>query len=456
VTATAASRQYGDANPVFGFTTTSLGAGVAIAGSLATAADGTSSVGSYGITQGTVTTANNPNYVVTYAGADLTVTQRAITVTADAQSRTYGDANPALTYALTGGSLVNGDAFSGTLATAASGTSNVGAYGITQGTVGVSANYAITYVGANLTVTQRALGITADAASRTYGDANPAFTYAVTSGALINGDSLTGALSSTATVASGVGVHGITQGTLGNANYAISYTGANLTITPRAIGVTADAASRVYGDANPAFTYTVTTGSLVNGDLLSGAMTSAATTGSNVGGYAITQGSLAASSNYTMTFTGGSLAVTQRAITVTADNLARLAGQANPPLTYSVGGRGLANGDSLSGELATAAVQGSNPGDYAITQGTLVASANYLMTYQAGNLTVTPAGAATTGLSSTLDAVFRANTPWPGSFDTMKAFAMLGDRASGLPQDPRFSGAMVCLGSGASACFATP
>ncbi|WP_164172415.1 MBG domain-containing protein, partial [Streptococcus pneumoniae] len=69
-------------------------------------------------------------------------------------------------------------------------------YGITQGTVGVSANYAVTYVGASLTVTQRALGITADAASRSYGDANPAFTYAVTSGGLINGDSLTGTLSS--------------------------------------------------------------------------------------------------------------------------------------------------------------------------------------------------------------------------------------------------------------------
>ncbi|WP_170182095.1 MBG domain-containing protein [Phreatobacter stygius] len=456
VTANATSRQYGDANPVLGFTTTSLGAGVAIAGSLATAADGTSGIGAYGITQGTVTTANNPNYALTYAGADLTVTQRAITVTANAQSRIYGDANPALTYALTSGSLVNGDGFSGNLTTAANGTSNVGAYGITQGTVAVSANYAVTYVGADLTVTPRALGITADAASRIYGDANPAFTYAVTSGSLINGDSLSGALSTGATVAANVGTHAITQGTLGNGNYAISYTGANLTITPRAIGVTADAASRTYGDANPVFAYSVTAGSLVNGDLLSGAMASTAIATSNVGGYAITQGSLAASSNYTMTFTGGSLAVTQRAITVSADNLTRLAGQANPPLTYSVGGRGLANGDSLSGELATTALQGSNPGDFAISQGTLVASANYLMTFQAGNLTVTPAGAPTTGLSSTVASAFRANAAWPGSFDSMKAFALLaGGRSPGLVEDPRFSGGLICLG-GASSCFATP
>ncbi|WP_163284034.1 MBG domain-containing protein, partial [Enterobacter hormaechei] len=91
------------------------------------------------------------NYAVTYAGANLAVTQRAITITADALSRTYGDANPALTYGLTAGSLVNGDTLGGTLATAATGTSNVGTYGITQGTVGVSANYAVTYVGASLT-----------------------------------------------------------------------------------------------------------------------------------------------------------------------------------------------------------------------------------------------------------------------------------------------------------------
>ncbi|WP_163366849.1 MBG domain-containing protein, partial [Klebsiella aerogenes] len=70
-------------------------------------------------TQGTLTTANNPNYVVSYAGADLTVTPRAITVTANAAGRDYGDANPALTYALTSGSLVNGDTFTGALATSA-------------------------------------------------------------------------------------------------------------------------------------------------------------------------------------------------------------------------------------------------------------------------------------------------------------------------------------------------
>ncbi|WP_164214170.1 MBG domain-containing protein, partial [Stenotrophomonas maltophilia] len=70
-------------------------------------------------------------------------------VTADAKSRIYGDANPALTWQLTAGSLVNGDNLTGGLATAATTASNVGSYAITQGSLG-NGNYAVTYVGADL------------------------------------------------------------------------------------------------------------------------------------------------------------------------------------------------------------------------------------------------------------------------------------------------------------------
>ena len=76
-----------------------------------------SNVGIYGIGQGTL--AASGNYALNYASADLTVTQRAITVTADAKSRAYGDANPALTYQVGGSGLANGDTLSGALATSA-------------------------------------------------------------------------------------------------------------------------------------------------------------------------------------------------------------------------------------------------------------------------------------------------------------------------------------------------
>ena len=269
--------------------------------------------------------------------------------------------------------------------------SNVGIYGIAQGTLAASGNYALNYASDNLTVTQRAITVTADAKSRAYGDANPALTYQVGGSGLVNGDTLSGALATSATSASNVGIYGITQGTLAaSGNYALNYASANLTVTQRAITVTADAKSRAYGDANPALTYQVGGSGLVNGDTLSGALATSATTASNVGVYGIGQGTLAASTNYALNYASANLTVTQRAITVTADAKSRAYGDANPALTYQVGGSGLVNGDILSGALATSATAASNVGTYGINQGTLAASANYALNYASANLTVTP------------------------------------------------------------------
>ncbi len=48
-----------------------------------------------------------PNYTLTFVGGSLDISARAITVTADAKTKTYGDADPALTYQVT--NLVGGD-----------------------------------------------------------------------------------------------------------------------------------------------------------------------------------------------------------------------------------------------------------------------------------------------------------------------------------------------------------
>jgi hypothetical protein len=393
VAADAASRVYGDANPAFTYQVGGSGLvnGDTLSGALATSATTASNVGVYGIVQGTL---GSPNYTISsFTGANLTVTPRAITVTADAMSRAYGDANPVLIYQVGGSGLVNGDTLSGALATPATTTSNVGTYGITQGTLAASSNYTLSsFTGANLTVTQRAITVTAEAKSRAYGDANPALTYQVGGAGLVNGDTLSGALATSATTASNVGVYGITQGTLAaSGNYALNYASADLTVTQRAITVTADAKSRAYGDANPAFTYQVGGSGLVNGDTLSGALATSATAASNVGVYGISQGTLAASANYALKYASANLTVTPRALTVTADAKSRAYGEANPALTYQVGGSGLVYGDTLSGALATSATTSSDAGVYGITQGTLAASSNYAFAFVGANLTVTPA-----------------------------------------------------------------
>jgi filamentous hemagglutinin family protein len=316
-----------------------------------------------------------------------------LTVTANAATRQYGAANPTFTSNISG--FIDGDSGANiggaaSLSTAAGATSGVGdyTYGITQGSLAASSNYALTYTGADLTVTARPITVTADALSRIYGNANPALTYTVGGQGLVNGDTLSGGLSTSATTASNVGTYGITQGSLAaTSNYALTYTGADLTVTARPITVTADALSRIYGNANPALTYTVGGQGLVNGDVLSGGLATSATTASNVGTYGITQGNLAATSNYALTYTGADLTVTPRPIIVTADDLRKLLGQPDPALTYRLGGQGLVNGDTLLGALSRA--PGESVGSYLIDIGNL-RNPNYLISFVAGQLVIQP------------------------------------------------------------------
>jgi hypothetical protein len=156
-------------------------------------------------------------------------------------------------------------------------------------------------------------------------------------------------------------------------------------VAPAALTVTANAQSRAYGLANPTFTYSTT--GLVNGDTLMGALTTTATSTSPVANspYAITQGTLAASSNYTLSYNSANLTVTPAVLTVTASAQSRVYGAANPALTYSE--EGLIAGDNLTGSLTTSATIDSPTGTYPITIGSLN-NPNYTITYNGANLAV--------------------------------------------------------------------
>ncbi|WP_340644703.1 MBG domain-containing protein [Phenylobacterium sp.] len=453
VTANALSRSYGDVNPALTYTTTGLVNGDTLSGLLATSATTASNVGVYGITQGSL--AASGNYALTYAGANLTVVPRSIAiglgVTADSVTRSYGDANPAFTWTLTNGGLVNGDTLSGQLATSAAQFSGVGQYAITQGSLAAPTNYTLSFTDGVLTVAPRAVTVTANALSRIYGDANPALTYAVGGGGLVNGDALSGSLATTAALTSNIGVYGITQGSLANTNYTIAYTGADLAVTRRALTIAANALSRTYGDVNPTLTYT--TMGLVNGDTLTGALATAAVPTSNAGLYDITRGTLSASANYEASYTGSRLTVGQRGITVTADPQRRAYGVVNPPLTYTLGGRGLVGGDTLSGGLTTEAGVTSFAGDYVIGQGTLVASDNYSLVFQNGVMTVFGSPSQTMSPSQTVGTFDNNQSRSSSTFAEPQAAPSVTDpdETTGLAplvSDPRFDGLVVCTGGG--------
>ena len=88
--------------------------------------------------------------------------------------------------------------------------------------------------------------------------------------------------------------------TVNNANYQGTAT-TSLVIGKVAITVTAnEGQSKKANNADPVFTYTISSGPLVNGDQLTGALNRAS--GETVGTYDITQGTLAAGSNYDLTY----------------------------------------------------------------------------------------------------------------------------------------------------------
>ncbi|MGZ7949775.1 two-partner secretion system adhesin CdrA [Pseudomonas aeruginosa] len=401
VIADAKTKVYGDLDPALTYQVSGLKRGdtagaVLNGGSLNRVAG--ENVGVYGINQGGLGLVSS-NYTLNYQGNNLTITKALLNVIADAKTKVYGDADPSLTYQVSG--LKNGDTAGavlngGSLSRVAG--ENVGVYGINQGGLGlVSANYDLSYQGNNLTITKALLNVIADAKTKVYGDADPSLTYQVsglkngdTAGAVLNGGSLS------RVAGENVGVYGINQGGLGlvSANYDLSYQGNNLTITKALLNVIADAKTKVYGDADPSLTYQVS--GLKNGDTAGAVLNGGGlvrVSGENVGNYAIQQGGLGlVSGNYDLAYQGNNLTITKALLNVIADAKTKVYGDADPSLTYQVSG--LKNGDTagsiLTGGLNRAA--GENVGVYGINQGDLALnSGNYDLSYQGNNLTITKA-----------------------------------------------------------------
>ncbi|MDI3711593.1 two-partner secretion system adhesin CdrA [Pseudomonas aeruginosa] len=399
VIADAKTKVYGDADPSLSYQVSGLKngdtAGSILTGGLNRAAG--ENVGVYGINQGDLAL-NSGNYDLSYQGNNLTITKALLNVIADAKTKVYGDADPSLTYQVSG--LKNGDTagsiLTGGLNRAAG--ENVGVYGINQGDLALnSGNYDLSYQGNNLTITKALLNVIADAKTKVYGDADPSLTYQVsglkngdTAGAVLNGGSLS------RVAGENVGVYGINQGdlALNSGNYDLSYQGNNLTITKALLNVIADAKTKVYGDADPSLTYQVS--GLKNGDTAGAVLNGGGlvrVSGENVGNYAIQQGGLGlVSGNYDLAYQGNNLTITKALLNVIADAKTKVYGDADPSLTYQVSG--LKNGDSagsiLTGGLNRAA--GENVGVYGINQGDLALnSGNYDLSYQGNNLTITKA-----------------------------------------------------------------
>jgi hypothetical protein len=251
--------------------------------------------------------------------------QPILTVTANAASRTYGAANPAFSASITG--LVNGDsagyAYAGAagFSTTTTASSNVGTYVgdilPNIGTLTSAVGYGFSFAGGNLTIDPAALTVTASNASKTYGQT--ASLSGFTTSGLLFSDSVTGVTlaSSGAVNTANVGNYAITASAAtgtGLSNYAISYVGGLLTVDPAPLTITANDASKRFGQTLLFAGTEFTTAGLLFADTVTSVSLSSlgAPRLSAAGTYAITPSAAVGLglSNYTIAYIDGTLTVT--------------------------------------------------------------------------------------------------------------------------------------------------
>lgn len=252
------------------------------------------------ITPSDATTTNGiGNYAVTYNDGALTIGKVVLTITAKDKTITYGDspANDGVTYS----------GFTGTDdETVLGGTLDYDYSYAQYGDVGddytitpkglTSNNYAITFANGTLTVNPKAATVTPkDGQGKTYGEDDATLTY--TSTGLVNGDVFTGVLGRAA--GEDVGTYAITQGTIANANYNITFTtGKTFKIDPKTVGITWGETLLTYSGTAQAPEATAT--GLEDGDDCHVTVTGAKT---EVGSYTATASSLD-NANYKLPATG--------------------------------------------------------------------------------------------------------------------------------------------------------
>jgi outer membrane protein OmpA-like peptidoglycan-associated protein len=256
-----------------------------------------------------------------------------------------------------------------------------------------SGNYAITLDDGVLSITPRAIVIDISSLDKIYGDADPSFTWAVTSGSLVGDDTLSGVLSRVAGENVGnYAISGVVDGDLANGNYDYTINNGQLTINQRPLVLTADSLMKIYGAEDPALTWRISSGTLVEGDNLLVNISRA--DGSNVGTYAIslnTGGTATNSSvnnNYALTLVDGQLQITPAPLTVTANDVTSY-WDLMPPFTASVDG--LVNGDTEANVFGNSIEVLSNlslplPGNYRLTPTASQIGQNYQVSYIDGQL----------------------------------------------------------------------
>jgi hypothetical protein len=278
------------------------------------------------------------NYTVTYLNGALTVTPAPLIITADNAVKTYGQTLAFAGTEYTSAGLVNGDTV-GTVTLVSPGTPATASVAgspyaiVPSNAVGgtfAASNYNISYVNGALVINPASLVVTADSTSKTYGQTVTYDGTEYTTTGLQNGETTGTATLASSGAGPAAGVAGnpyavtasnVIGGTYTPANYVTTYVSGALTVTPASLTVTANDATKPYGDTltfdGTAFSAT----GLQNGETVgtvtessSGAAAAAAS-----GPYAISAsnatGGTFTPANYVTSYVAGALVVAPAATT---------------------------------------------------------------------------------------------------------------------------------------------
>jgi uncharacterized repeat protein (TIGR01451 family) len=261
-----------------------------------------------------------------------------------------------------------------------------------------------------LTVNRAVLTVVAGSVAKLYLDPNPPFSYSISG--FLNGDT-TAVVSGTTTCNTTIPTDASTLpgryaihcpvGSLAAANYTFATFDGTLIVNKPPLTVLIDSATRLYGDANPVFTGTIS--GLRGTDVITATFTSPATPGSPVGSYPIVPNFIDPAGvldNYNQIVTTGTLTVTPAPLSVTADSMSRVYGDPNPLFTGVI--VGIKNADNISATYSSIANPASAVGTYPITATLVdptVKLANYTVTKIDGVLTITPAPLTVTAANAT-------------------------------------------------------
>ena len=316
---------------------------------------------------------NARNYKVNFRTGVLTVRRRAVTVTANDATKTYGSKDPAYTATVRG-------AIKGETVTYAFGRQrgeHVGTYAVTPKGEAVQGSYTVTYKPGRLTITPKAVTVTPNDLSKTYGSKDPALTAKVAG--LVGSDKVAYTLSRDP--GEDVGTYAIrATGTAKQGDYTVSFKVGTLTIRPKTVTVSAKSLSKLYGTKDPELKATVK--GLLGTDTVKFKL--ARQTGEDAGEYLVIPTGKATQGNYALKFANGTFTIRRRQVTVTARNAAKHYGERDPELTAKV--TGTIKGETVTYKLTRK--RGEAVGDYAITPSGKALQGSYEVTYKAGKLTI--------------------------------------------------------------------